>query len=118
MTDRKTLILDSTELTKAQRERIEFLRTRFAPRDGYEFKQFEINQVGEGKSIFVHLETGLINDEGTMAAIYARDRYGFCIGKRGGLESHDGNKYQRNYTRDKDYQARNKRIAERKQAGQ
>ena len=111
MVDIIILTADSEELTKKQMAAIEYLRRQFAPHENYEFKRFEIVGDEDYKKVFLLLETGLIGDEGTMASVFARARYHFSIGVRGGLESHDGKRFQRNFTRDSDYYERNKRVA-------
>lgn len=94
-----------TEITKAQTRTIEDLRKRYAPREGYEFKQNEIriqpwDETSGEYSLFLILETGLINDEGTAAAIFARDHRMFMIGKRGGIRTHNGKTWVRGDTGD------------------
>ena len=84
-----------TTLTQAQTERIADLRKRYAPRDGYEFKIDAIkpNPIADENapaSVFLLLETGLIDDEGTAAAIFARTRRMFKIGVRGGVKTCNG----------------------------
>jgi len=75
-------------MTKAQENTIEKLRKEaehcfFFDPEKYEFKRFEISE----NEYFVNLyfETGLIGDEGTMAALICRDRVQLFIGKRGGV---------------------------------
>ncbi len=118
MSDHKNISISDPRLTNSQRSAIIRLRERRAPRDGYEFKRNELSfwqseQNTKLSRLYLIIETGLKNDDGTLAAIFGRDRYHFCIGKRGGIESHDGNKFQRNYLRDCDYTSRNERIAQR-----
>jgi hypothetical protein len=84
--------------TKSQDKAIEWLRQKFTPRQGYEFKldetitdTFETVR-GEQTLVYLKLETGLIGDENTMAEIFARDRRWFVIGKRGAIKAYDGEK--------------------------
>lgn len=85
------------QLTKSQERTIEYLRKKFSPREGYEFKKNEVELdtfdcVGKEKTIvYLHIETGLIDDEGSLAEVFARTRRWFRIGKRGGIKSFDGN---------------------------
>ena len=50
----------------------------------YEFKEFTVEETDYGTVLFI--QTGLKNDEGTMAAIFCRTIRQIFIGKRGGLE--------------------------------
>lgn len=89
-------------LTSAQRDRIEYLRRRYAPRDGYEFKENKV-EVKVTESFlhperpyiraFLTLNTGLIGDEGTMAEWHARTRRFFVVGPRGGVKTWNGNRW-------------------------
>jgi hypothetical protein len=72
--------------TNAQQAKIEYLKEKFAPRDGYEVKEEKVEDAYGGQ-VFFYLTTGLIGDEGTMAELYARTRRWFCIGKRGATKS-------------------------------
>ena len=49
----------------------------------YELKQFEVTEYDH--FVAVLLVTGLKNDEGTLAAVYCRDRAHVFIGRRGGI---------------------------------
>ncbi len=50
----------------------------------YEIKEFRTHQYDDG-DLRVTIETGLPNDEGTMAAILCRYLYMFTIGRQGGI---------------------------------
>jgi hypothetical protein len=52
----------------------------------YEFKEFSVEETDYG-TVIVYSVTGLKNDEGTMAAIFCRNKRHIFIGKRGGLKS-------------------------------
>ncbi len=75
-------------MTKAQEKAVEKLRKMgkelfWGDESDYEYKRFEINE----NEYFVSLvmEVGRKGDEGTLGAIYARDRCHLFIGKRGGI---------------------------------
>ena len=51
----------------------------------YEFKKWEIS-TGYGGMIYVVSEYGLVDDEGTMASVFARDHRHVVIGKRGAIK--------------------------------
>lgn len=78
-------------MTPSQAREIESLRKRFAPyNESYEVKDNR-TEVLDGGVVFFFWETGLKNDDGTMASVYGRTRRWFKIGKRGHVESFDGN---------------------------
>ena len=54
----------------------------------YEFKQFEVTD-HEWGTVSVALETGMKGDEGTLAAIFARDYCHIFIGPRGAIYWYD-----------------------------
>ncbi len=82
-------------LGKAQIKAIEYLKEMFlyyhsyGEKDKYEIKEFKslplIPEDNKSKWSVV-IETGMKNDDGTMAAIICRDRRHFFIGKNGGVE--------------------------------
>jgi hypothetical protein len=80
---------EKTKMTKAQEKavaRIKYLAFEGMygeTADRYEFKKWEVNE----HEFFVEVitETGMKNDEGTMAEIYCRDHAQLFIGKRGGI---------------------------------
>lgn len=108
---------DDPRLTKQQRDRIAMLRRKFAPRDGYEFKENEVEVKNWGDygwewlsesdkervSCFLKLTTGLIRDEDSMASVFARDTRRFQIGKRGGVKTFNGKRWVPGITWDKAY---------------
>lgn len=49
----------------------------------YEFKRFDVEDCGSFLSVVV--ETGMMNDEGTLAEVFARDRAHLFVGRRGGI---------------------------------
>ena len=51
-------------------------------KEKYEFKRWEVEECGN--AIAVVSETGMKNDEGTLAAVFCRDYAFIFIGKRGG----------------------------------
>lgn len=52
--------------------------------DRYELKELRVEDMGNGR-ISIVVESGMKEDEGTMAAILCRDRIHVFMGKRGGL---------------------------------
>ena len=75
-------------MTKAQENAIERIKRlalnehgKYA--DEYEIKEWEVDENEYFVSLVV--ETGLKGDEGTMAAIFGRDRAHLFIGKKGGI---------------------------------
>lgn len=80
-------------MTKSQEKAIEKIRKLgeelfWGRADEYEFKEFDIKELNYG-TISLVVETGMKNDEGTLAAIFARDRAHLFIGKRGGITYYD-----------------------------
>ncbi len=80
-------------MTDKQRETLGWLRRKLMFHHGggrlghtcqYEYKCWELRQVGRKLSLVA--EIGRVNDEGTAAALFARDRRHIWIGPRGGLE--------------------------------
>jgi hypothetical protein len=79
-------------MTASQKRTIEMIRNHFqheiddsVERGIYpqEFKQFTVTELKH--SVYVLVELGGINDEGTRAMILCRERRHLAIGKRGGL---------------------------------
>ena len=52
----------------------------------YEIKKLSITRYGNCRSVNVYVESGLPNDEGTMAAIFGRLERHVTIGPRGGVK--------------------------------
>lgn len=53
--------------------------------DGYEVKRFDITEPeNKGGAMFVLVETGMVGDEGTLAAIFARETRHIMVTKGGG----------------------------------
>ena len=80
-------------MTNSQQRVITEIKTRlpyfdFYSSDDYEIKEFEVTDYDSFVSVYI--VTGMINDEGTMAACLCRKyRHGF-IGKKGGLSYMNG----------------------------
>ncbi|MGZ5080738.1 MAG: hypothetical protein ACXWG8_00510 [Usitatibacter sp.] len=80
-------------MTKQQQRRIDTLREALleaqygCTAQSYEVKRFEVKTVADSPLVFVSTETGLKNDEGTMAALLARNRTLTMIGPRGALKA-------------------------------
>ena len=60
-------------------------------KDSYEIKKFDVRVTESDvlknyKFVSVAIETGLKNDEGTMASLLARERALIFIGKNGGMK--------------------------------
>lgn len=91
-------------MTKAQEMTIERIRKAAENMhghcsDSYEIKEWTVDE----NEYFVSLcfEVGLKGDEGTMAALIARDRCQLFIGKRGGISypvSKNGKHYTKRFT--------------------
>lgn len=62
----------------------------------YEVKELEVKTFDFSEDVYISLETGIPNDEGTMAEVFCRDMLMFFIGKRGGLY-HYGKGCKREY---------------------
>lgn len=77
-------------MTKAQEAAIQRIKRYIEQHDlyrndpKYEFKEFTVEETDYG-TIIVYSVTGLKDDEGTLAAVFARNRRQIFIGKRGGL---------------------------------
>ena len=72
-----------TNSQKLAMERIKKLTNDLLYNDNHEIKKFEVTDCDYIMSVIV--ETGLKNDEGTLAAIVGRDRAHLFIGKRGAI---------------------------------
>lgn len=72
-----------TNSQKMAMERIKKLTNDLLYNDNHEVKKFEVTDCDYFISVVV--ETGIKNDEGTLAAIYCRDRAHLFIGKRGAI---------------------------------
>ena len=73
-------------MTKAQEQAIKKIRKLAEDHlysDSYEIKEWDIKENEYFVSVVV--ETGMKNDEGTLASILCRDRAHLFIGKRGGI---------------------------------
>ena len=74
-------------MTTSQIKAIDYLREKTRKdllfTDAFEIKKFEIEECTYFVSVYI--ETGLIGDEHTAAAIVARDTAHIFVGKRGGL---------------------------------
>jgi hypothetical protein len=82
-----------TELTAKQAKivahiKAEILNARYGRTAGsYEIKRFEVTLPREGSDLaFLIVETGMRNDEGTLASMLCRDRRHVMIGPNGGTE--------------------------------
>jgi hypothetical protein len=63
----------------------QFLRNHsYGDGDRYELKELKVEDMGNGR-ISIVVESGMKDDEGTMAAVLCRDRLHVFMGKRGGL---------------------------------
>jgi hypothetical protein len=73
-------------MTNSQKKALEMIKALVISEfysDQWEIKKFEITDCGSFLSVII--ETGRINDEGTMAQIFARDYAHLFIGKRGAI---------------------------------
>ena len=57
----------------------------------YEIKELTVQSFDYCNDVYVTIETGMPNDEGTMAEFLCRDSYGFFIGARGGIFTYNDN---------------------------
>ena len=64
-------------------ERVKAMTQSLLFTDNYEVKEFTIQECEFFVSVVI--ETGMKNDEGTYASIFARERVHIFIGKRGGI---------------------------------
>lgn len=60
----------------------------------YEIKKFEIEEDNFTGLVQVHIEVGLKGDEGTLAAVFARNSATMFIGKRGKIRYYDYTKWK------------------------
>ena len=77
------------QITPSQQRIIERYRGQMlatAGGGGQEFKRFETTMLEHG-IVSLCAEVGLVNDEGTAASIFARDRWQIFIGRSGGCSS-------------------------------
>ena len=77
-------------MTRQQERKIEVIRNYMngymgRHSDGYEMKEEHIEELGVGGIVSVVMETGMKEDEGTMAAILCRNRIHVFIGPKGGV---------------------------------
>ena len=72
-----------TKMQERSIEKIRELAQELLLGENYEIKEFTINENEYFASVVV--ETGMKNDEGTYAQIFARERAHLFIGKRGGI---------------------------------
>lgn len=77
-------------MTRAQEIAVQKIRKYIEENDmhkndpDYEFKEFKVKETDYG-TVVVYSVTGRKNDDGTMAAVFCRNRRQIFIGKRGGL---------------------------------
>lgn len=91
-------------MTQAQKRAVQRLRRLaeedlfFGAPEKHEFKKFEVEELDWG-NVSVVIETGLKNDEGTMAAIFARDYCHVFVGPKGGVTwyRHKDGKHTKRY---------------------
>lgn len=80
-------------MTPKQERLIEYIRKNYVAimhGEAYtatnELKRFEVTELGVGGIVSLVAESGLVGDEGTMAAIFARNRIHIFIGPKGGIK--------------------------------
>lgn len=61
----------------------ELAKATFYSEGKYEFKEFEVTEFEHFVSVYV--VTGMKGDEGTLAAVFARDRAHFFVGPKGSI---------------------------------
>ena len=77
-------------MTRQQERKIEIIRDYMMNRMGkysneYEMKEEEIVELESGGIVSVLMETGMKEDEGTMAALICRERIHVFVGPKGGV---------------------------------
>jgi len=80
-------------MTPQQQKTIEWLRAEIMRVDGlgahqadHEYKEFKITEQPETGLVYLLTVVGQKDDEGTLAAVFARTRRHIKIGKRGSLQ--------------------------------
>lgn len=64
----------------------------------YEVKELKVEGNEFDHDLYVRLEVGMPNDEGTMAEVFCRSCYSFNLGHRGGIYFFDSNReYRKHY---------------------
>lgn len=86
----KAIGLRDAQIAKIVRQ---IIRNHHHNVEEYEIKEMIVRRFREDVDFYLTYEVGLKGDEGTMAAIYARDSYHLHIGKKGGLKANDGKKW-------------------------
>ncbi|MDR0818764.1 MAG: hypothetical protein LBN43_04240 [Oscillospiraceae bacterium] len=76
-------------MTKWQEQEVRRIRKYIEDRDlynspKYEFKEYKVTETDYG-TVILYSVTGLVGDEGTMAAVLARTTRHIFIGPKGGL---------------------------------
>jgi hypothetical protein len=79
-----TVEISLDDLNPAQRRAADRL-TRVL--EDHEIKTLSVTRFDNRRSITLYVETGLIGDEGTLAAIFARSKHHVKIGPRGAVKS-------------------------------
>ena len=88
-------------MTTSQNKAIETLKNEFFKYycnhrpDQYELKEVYTEEWEDTETVYIRLEIGMINDEGTMAELFCRNRTSVCIGKRGGYFSYRESTHKR-----------------------
>ncbi len=82
-----------TELTAKQAKAIEYIKAKILDANyghtatSYEIKKFEITLPQENNDqAYLMVETGMKNDEGTLASMLCRDHRLIAVGQNGGTE--------------------------------
>lgn len=106
-------------MTKAQERVInhikkELPRFDFYSEDGYEIKKFEVTPLEGCGIISVYIETGMKNDEGTLAEALCRKHRHFFVGVRGGIETaiYNGNHVKGSFRRVTPFELLNRGYAD------
>ena len=78
-------------ITKAQQRTIDRLKDTlhgyWGGTNEYEWKKWEVETTDYGP-VWLTAESGMVNDQGTMASIFCRDYWHISIGPRGKIKSH------------------------------
>lgn len=79
-----TKVVTLDDLTAAQRKAAERVISKTTG-ERKEIKKLEITRFDNRSYVTLYVEAGLPNDEGTLAAIFARDTAHVTVGPRGGV---------------------------------
>lgn len=82
--------MTTAKMNNMQQIALNSVRDFFLYGPNYEVKKLEISGNEYNNDVYVSLETGVKDDEGTMAEVYCRGCYCFNIGAKGGIYVYEG----------------------------